>query len=63
MKVWKVFNLYCADEELEEWLNQFEAEGKRIKEIIGVGKFDYKIIYTVEDLIEEDTHGSIETIC
>jgi hypothetical protein len=53
MKVWKVINLYCADEELEEWLNQFEAEGKKIKEIMCVGKFDYKIIYTVENIVEE----------
>ena len=52
MKVWKVFNLYCADEELEEWLNQFEAEGKRIKEILLEAKFTYKIIYTVEDIKE-----------
>lgn len=63
MKVWKVINLYCADEELEEWLNRFEAEGKKIKEIMYIGKFDYKIIYTVEDLIEEDAYGSIETVC
>ena len=52
MKVWKVINLYCADEELEEWLNRFEAEGKKIKEIMYVGKFDYKIIYTVENIEE-----------
>jgi hypothetical protein len=58
MRVWKVFSLYCSDEELESWLNQFEAEGKRIKEVLCIDKFDYKIIYTVED-IEEDDHGHI----
>ncbi len=63
MRVWKLFNLYCADEELVDWLNQFEAEGKKIKEIISTEKFTYKIIYTVEDDIEEDNHGSIETVC
>ena len=63
MRVWKLFNLYCADEELIDWLNQFEAEGKKIKEIISTEKFTYKIIYTVEDDIEEDNHGSIETVC
>ena len=53
MKVLKVFNLYCADEELEEWLNQFEAEGKHIKEIMLEAKFTYKIIYTIENDTEE----------
>lgn len=53
MKIWKVINLCCADEELEEWLNQFEAEGKKIKEIICVDKFNYKILYTEEDMTEE----------
>ena len=52
MRVWKLFNLYCADEELIDWLNQFEAEGKKIKEIISTEKFTYKIIYTVEDAEE-----------
>ena len=52
MKVWKVVNLSGVDEELEEQLNQLEAEGKHVKEIISVGKFDYKIIYTVEDIKE-----------
>lgn len=55
MRVWKVFDLYCTDEELEKQLNQLETEGKHIKEIISVGKSHYKIIYTVEDLIEEPT--------
>ena len=53
MRVWKVFDLYCTDEELERQLNQLEAEGKHLKEIISVGKSHYKIIYTVEDLTEE----------
>lgn len=52
MRVWKVVNLYCADEELEEWLNQFEAEGKHIKEILLEARFTYKIIYTAEDTEE-----------
>ena len=55
MRVWKVLDLYCTDEELEKQLNQFEAEGKQLKEIISVGKSHYKIIYTVEDLTEEAT--------
>lgn len=53
MKVWKVINLYCGDEELEYWLNIYEAEGKKIKEIMYIGKFEYKIIYTEEDTVEE----------
>ena len=53
MRVWKVLDLYCTDEELEKQLNQLEAEGKHLKEIISVGKSHYKIIYTVEDLTEE----------
>lgn len=52
MKVWKVFNLYCCDTELEGWLNQFEAEGKVIKEILYVAMHTYKIIYTEEDTTE-----------
>lgn len=52
MKAWKVLNLYCADEELEDWLNDLEAEEKQIKEIMYVDKFTYKIIYTVEDINE-----------
>ena len=55
MRVWKVLDLYCTDEELEKQLNQFEIEGKHLKEIISVGKSHYKIIYTVEELIEEPT--------
>ena len=53
MRVWKVLDLYCTDEELEKQLNQLETEGKHLKEIISVGKSHYKIIYTVEDLTEE----------
>ena len=60
MRVWKVLDLYCTDEELEKQLNQLETEGKHIKEIIGVGKSHYKIIYTVEDLIEEATEYKCE---
>ncbi len=53
MKVWKVINLYCGDEELEYWLNIYETEGKKIKEIMYIGKFEYKIIYTEKDTVEE----------
>lgn len=53
MRVWKVFNLYCCDEELEDWLNQFESEGKVVKEIMYVAMSTYKIIYTVENDTEE----------
>ena len=49
MKAWKILNLYCSDEELEDWLNQLEREGKQIKEILIEDKFTYKIIYTVEE--------------
>lgn len=52
MKVWKVLNLYCSDEELEDWLNELEREGKHIKEILCEEKFTYKIIYTMEDIDE-----------
>ena len=60
MRVWKVLDLYCTDEELEKRLNQLETEGKHLKEIIGVGKSHYKIIYTVEDLTEEATTWKCE---
>ena len=60
MRVWKVLDLYCTDEELEKQLNQLETEGKHLKEIIGVGKSHYKIIYTVEDLTEEATAWKCE---
>lgn len=55
MKVWKVINIHCEreDEELEEWLNKLEAEDKKIKKILRIGKFDYKIIYTEEDITDE----------
>lgn len=53
MKAWKVLDLYGCDEDLEWQLNKLESEGATIKEIIGVEKHTYKIIYTVEDIIEE----------
>lgn len=54
MKVWKVFNTTCDDEELEELLNEFESRGAKIKEIINTSMWGYKIIYTVEDVMEAD---------
>lgn len=55
MKAWKILNLYCSDEELEDWLNQLEREGKKIKEILIEDKFTYKIIYTMEDQDETNS--------
>jgi hypothetical protein len=52
MRTWKILNLYCSDEELEDWLNDLEREGKQIKEILREEKFTYKIIYTMEDINE-----------
>lgn len=62
MKVWKVCSVE-GDDALERQLGNLEATGATIKEVIYVTRWEYKIIYTVEDLIEEDAHGSIETVC
>ena len=53
MRVWKVTELYCCDEELEYWLNEFEAQGKTVKEVIFTKLHTYKIIYTIENDTEE----------
>ena len=53
MKVWKVTELYCSDEELEYWLNEYESQGKVVKEVIYTKLHTYKIIYTIENDTEE----------
>ena len=66
MKVWKVTEIISnSDEALELQLNTLERGGACIKEIILVSKFyspgdpyvpnmfAYKIIYTIEDVVEE----------
>ena len=53
MRVWKVTELYCSDEELEYWLNRYEAEGKSVNEIVCTKQHTYKVIYTIENDTEE----------
>lgn len=60
MKVWKVNTLVVNDDvALESELNRLERVGAKIKEIILIArvkaqKLDiYKIIYTVEDVVED----------
>ena len=54
MKVWKVTDLYGSTEDLEWKLNNLEADGAVLKEIIYIEKFNYQIVYTEEDIMEAD---------
>lgn len=60
MKTWKVNTLVVNDDvALESELNRLEYVGAKIKEIILTARVEaqkldiYKIIYTVEDMIED----------
>ena len=60
MKVWKVNTLVVNDDvALESELNRLERVGAKIKEIILIARVEaqqldiYKIIYTVEDVVED----------
>ena len=60
MKVWKVNTLVVNDDvALESELNRLERVGAKIKEIILTARVEaqkldiYKIIYTVEDVVED----------
>ena len=60
MKVWKVNTLVVNDDvALESELNRVERVGAKIKEIILIARVEtqkldiYKIIYTVEDVVED----------
>ena len=60
MKVWKVNTLVVNnDVALESELNRLERVGAKIKEIILIARVEaqkldiYKIIYTVEDVVED----------
>lgn len=60
MKVWKVNTLVVNDDvALESELNRLERVGAKIKEIILIARVEaqkldiYKIIYTVEDIVED----------
>ena len=54
MKVWKVISIKGNEVDLENKLNSLEEEGVKIKEVLYIDKFEYnyKIIYTVEDIME-----------
>lgn len=64
MKVWKVQETIANDDKaLELELNRLEYTGAKIKEVMLARTIDtlrpitmyvYKIIYTVEDIIEEE---------
>jgi hypothetical protein len=60
MKTWKVNTLVVNDDvALESELNRLERVGAKIKEIILIARVEaqkldlYKIIYTVEDAMED----------
>lgn len=60
MKIWKVNTLVVNDDiALESELNRLERLGAKIKEIIFIARVEaqkldiYKIIYTVEDVMED----------
>jgi hypothetical protein len=60
MKIWKVNTLVVNDDvALESELNRLERVGAKIKEIILIARVEaqkldiYKIIYTVEDVVED----------
>ena len=56
MKVWKVdyFKAYSKSD-LEDKLNGMQINGKHIENILYNSKCDeYEIIYTIEDVIDED---------
>jgi hypothetical protein len=63
MKVWKVQETIVNDDKaLELELNRLEHTGAKIKEVILAERFQscklpivytYKIIYTIEDIVEE----------
>ncbi len=60
MKIWKVNALVVNDDvALESELNRLEHVGAKIKEIIFIARVEaqkldiYKIIYTVEDVMED----------
>ena len=60
MKIWKVNTLVVNDDvALESELNRLERVGAKIKEIILITRVEaqkldiYKIIYTVEDVVED----------
>lgn len=58
MKVWKVKSILANSEELENYLNSLQKENKEIKQVILIDKNRflnmYNIIYTEEDIMEED---------
>ena len=56
MKVWKVISIEGNEVDLENKLNYLEEEGAKIKDILYIDKFNYKIIYTEEDTVEEATN-------
>lgn len=60
MKIWKVNTLVVNDDvALESELNRLERAGAKIKEIVLIARVEaqkldiYKIIYTVEDVVED----------
>ena len=63
MKVWKVIDLYGSNEDLEWQLNNLEADGAVIKEIICLEKFNYQIIYTEEASKGKDALHAMDWGC
>lgn len=60
MRIWKVNTLVVNnDVALESELNRLERVGAKIKEIVLIARVEaqkldiYKIIYTVEDIVED----------
>ena len=59
MKVWKVININADDKLLEDVLNyDMERKGYSVKEIIFLENYgQFKIIYTVEEEVEDETNN------
>lgn len=50
MKTWNVMNVIGDDETLEKHLNMLEKDGYKVKQVLLVNTYEYKIIYTSEDV-------------
>lgn len=59
MKVWKVININADDRLLEDVLNyDMERKGYIVKEIIFLESYgQFKIIYTMEEEVEDETNN------
>ena len=57
MKTWNVMNVIGDDETLEKHLNMLEKDGYKVKQVLLVNTYEYKIIYTSEDIFFTNNYG------